>query len=130
MLVRLNQEQARAGRRTAFLGAVMDGKLEAVQKAIFLVVEDSFNSHPMRHRTGAEETRRVQIVMGWLQKLTKDHHYTLDKAIHTIRRALLCELDGGTFTPPLYDARTVYAMDEALVPYSEAIHDASRKALS
>jgi hypothetical protein len=130
MLIRLNGAQARAGQRTAFLGALMSGQFDLLVKAITEVVEDSFVSHPMRHRTGDEEKRRATITMGWLQKLVKEHGYTLDKAIHTMRRALLTELDGGTFTPPLHDARTIYAIDEALAPYSEALHQASKKALS
>jgi hypothetical protein len=128
--IRLNHRQAREGRRTAFLGAVLTGKLEAVERAILTVVEDSFESHPMRHRTGAEEKRRAEITIGWLSKLCKEHGYTLDKALHTMRRALVTELDGGKFTPPAADARAIYSIDDALVPFSAEIHAEAKTALS
>lgn len=130
MQVRLNEAQQRAGKRTAFVGALLSGKYESLLKAIQVVVEDSFVSHPMRHRTDAEEKRRVQIVMGWLTKLVKEYSYTLDRAIHTMRRALLTELDGGTFTPAAHDARSTYPLDEALVPFSDLIHQESKQALA
>lgn len=74
--------------------------LRGVPDAIERIVIDSYETHAMRNRTSDEDNRRAAICVRWFASLVNELRWDRERALSSLRTALLCELDGNAFTPP------------------------------
>ncbi len=81
------------------------GTLARVTASLEAAVSRSFVTHAMRHMTRAEVKRRFDICLRWFRTLRADHAWSNERAADTAGRALVVELNGGTFVP---DSRSVW----------------------
>lgn len=66
----------------------------AIGEAIERVVLDSYEKHPMAHRTAAEDLRRATICTDWFTKLVSGYRWTHDRALSAMRHVLDDALSG------------------------------------
>lgn len=62
------------------------------------VVEQSFETHPMEHQTGAEEKRRTEICYMAFKELRNEHKYGFERSLDNIVRVLNTILDTTKFS--------------------------------
>lgn len=91
---------------------LVDGEIQRVAPLIERIVEHSFTTHPMRHRTVAEHTRRVDIATKTYFAL-RQQRWTEQRAVSHLRQALTASLDTTTFAPV---QRCSFVRDSFLFP--------------
>jgi hypothetical protein len=95
-----------------FAAAAVAGDIPRIEAGILAIVEQSFVTHPMRHRTGAEERRRCAFALDKLRYFMHERKWAVDKALSYIAPALTAALDTRNFE---VRERTLYVPDELLL---------------
>lgn len=97
------------------------GCADLLTQTFSALVEQSFETHPMRRVTDREVERRGDLLARWLRKLCDGERYPVDRALHTLRAALRAELDGEKFQPPSMAEQTLIRLDDRIEPYAAQI---------
>jgi hypothetical protein len=63
------------------------------------IVEHSFTTHPMAHRTAAEEKRRCEIVFRAFARFVRDKRWSVDQALNSLSQELAASLNTQAFNP-------------------------------
>jgi hypothetical protein len=78
---------------------------------VLSVVERSFQTHPMAHRTAAEEKRRCEIAFRAFAAFVRDKRWSVDQALNSVRGALEASLNTEAFNPR---TTTLYAVEPGM----------------
>lgn len=89
----------------AFAKLVQEDQVGAVTVAIERTIEESFVTHPVRHLTRAEITRRFDMCARIFAKLRGELQWGLARIFARLPEYLRAELNGSDWSP---DARTIW----------------------
>lgn len=90
----------------AFAKLIHDPKdLSKVTLAFERIIRASLESHPVRHLTDREITRRFEMCAKIFESLRSDLKWSIDRILDKLPSYLGCELDGSDWKP---DARTIW----------------------
>lgn len=105
---------------TVMLMSSATGDLEKINTAFANIVTDSFTTHPMRHKTDAEQRRRISILIEFFRIMRGEKKWPLDRALQEVRFALLSKLDGREYDwPP--EGQILYGVDRGVEPIAEQL---------
>jgi hypothetical protein len=85
------------------------GDVSRATLAIEATIAKSFETHPMRHMTKAEVTRRFDMCASIFEKLVGHERWGLLRALDHLSEYLKAELDGVPWTP---DARSCWVPED------------------
>lgn len=74
--------------------------LQEVTATIHDLVALSFISHPVAHRTHAEEKRRGKLLIDWFGVMRKEKGFSLSRTLAMLPHAFKADLDGVKWEPP------------------------------
>lgn len=91
---------------------LVEGEMQRLAPILASLVEHSFVTHPMRNRTSAEHTRRVDLMVKTYFAL-RQQGWTEQRSVSHLRTALTANLDTTQFRPV---QRCSYVRDPILFP--------------